>query len=143
MLRILVLSLLLSMSQHALGADVVTSERQSPEGVWTVTSAQRDGAAAGELVGNRIEFAGGRFQISKRGTVLFGGSFTTNLEKVPAQIDFKIEEGSAKGQSWLGIFKIENGPLTICDNAPNPTAPRQHDFDSPKGSGYVCLIFER
>jgi uncharacterized protein (TIGR03067 family) len=79
----------------------------------------------------------------KQGTVLFGGSFTTNLGEVPAQIDFKIEEGNAKGQNWLGIFKIENGALTICDNAPSPTAPRQHDFDSPKGSGYVCLIFER
>jgi uncharacterized protein (TIGR03067 family) len=143
MLRILALSLLLFTSRQALGTDPVTSGRQNPEGVWTATSAQRNGAAASELVGNRIEFAAGRFQISKQRTVLFAGSFTTNLDEIPAQIDFKIEEGSAKGQSWLGIFKFEAGGLTICDNAPSPTAPRPHDFDSSKGSGYVCLIFER
>jgi len=138
----LVLLLLLFFSQHALAADLATSEKV-PEGAWTATSAERDGAAAGELVGNRIEFTGDHFRISKQGAVLFGGSFTTNPQEVPAQIDFKIEVGDAKGQSWLGIFKNENGALAICDNAPNPAAPRPGGFDAPKGSGYVCLKFVR
>lgn len=142
MSRLLPLFPLLFLSQHALAADLVTSEK-GPEGTWTAISAQRDGAAASELVGNHIEFAGNRFQISKQGAVLFGGSFTTNPETVPAQIDFRIEEGGAKGQSWLGISRIENGELTICDNAPNPAAPRPAGFDAPKGSGYVCLRFQR
>src|SRR4029453_1373259 len=113
------------------------------KGIWTAVSAQRDGAAAGELVGNRIEFAGEHFRISKPDAVLFGGSFTTNRKEVPAQINFKIEEGDAKGQSWMGIFMIEGDILAICDNAPNPAAPRPTGFDAGKGSGYVCLRFER
>jgi uncharacterized protein (TIGR03067 family) len=142
MLRMLLVSIVLFASQHAWGADLVTDEN-GPEGIWTAVSAQRDGAAAGELVGNRIEFVGDHFRISKHDAVLFGGSFTTNRKEVPAQIDFKIEEGDAKGQGWLGIFKIEDGILTICDNATNPAMPRPAGFDAGKGSGYVCLRFKR
>lgn len=110
------------------------------EGAWTAIAAERDGAVVAELVGNRIEFTGDRFSIAKAGTVLFAGHATVTP---PASIDFAIEEGAAKGQSWLGIFKIENETLTICDNAPNPLAKRPSDFAAPKGSGYVCLQFKR
>lgn len=113
------------------------------QGAWTATAAERDGAAAAELVGNRIEFTGDRFSIAKAGSVLFAGRATVAPQVDPATIDFAIEEGVAKGQSWLGIFKIENETLTICDNAPNPQAKRPDDFAAPKGSGYVCLQFKR
>jgi uncharacterized protein (TIGR03067 family) len=110
------------------------------EGAWTAIAAERDGAAVAELVGNRIEFTRDRFSIARAGTVLFAGHATVTP---PATIDFAIEEGAAKGQSWLGIFKIENGTLTICDNAPNPQAKRPTELAAPKGSGYVCLRFQR
>ena len=113
------------------------------EGAWTAIAAERDGTAAAELVGNRIEFTGDRFSIAKAGSVLFAGHATVAPQAVPAPIDFAIEEGAVKGQSWLGIFKIEDGTLTICDNAPNPQAKRPRDFAAPKGSGYVCLQFKR
>ena len=82
-----------------------------------------------------------RFRITKDGSLLFGGRFAKNSAKEPAQIDFAVEDGAAKGQSWAGIYKIENDELTVCDNAPIPTAPRQMEFTAPKG--YVCLTFKR
>ena len=112
-------------------------------GAWTATAAERDGAAAPELVGNRIEFLGDRFSIAKAGAVLFAGHVSIAPQAVPATIDFTIEEGAAKGQSWSGIFKVENGTLTICDNAPDMKAKRPSSFVAPKGSGHVCLQFRR
>jgi uncharacterized protein (TIGR03067 family) len=113
------------------------------EGAWVAFAAERDGAAADELVGHRIEFTGDHFSITKAGSVIFAGRVAVAPETVPAAIDFTIEEGEAKGQSWQGIYRIENATLTICDNAPDRQAKRPSDFAAPKGSGYVCLQFRR
>lgn len=138
MARIVMMVIALLLAQPAWGADPVTRARDL-EGTWSAISAERDGAAASELIGHRIEFAGDHFQIAGKDGVLFGGSFTV----AAAHIDFKIAEGAARGQSWAGIFRIENGLLTICDNAPDPSASRPREFGAPKGSGYVCLTFKR
>jgi uncharacterized protein (TIGR03067 family) len=135
------LCLLLFVTAPALAADEMREPRLS--GAWTAVAAQRDGAPASELVGHRIEFEGDRFRVLESGAVLFGGGFTANAEMTPPEIDFTIEDGEAKGQTWLGIFKTEDGTLAICDNAPDPTAPRPRGFDAFKGSGYVCLEFKR
>lgn len=142
MARIVLMVIALLLAQPAWGADPVTSERDL-EGTWSAISAERDGAAASELIGHRIEFAGDHFQIAGKDDVLFGGSFTVAAAQAPAFIDFKIAEGAARSQSWAGIFRIENGLLTICDNAPDPAASRPREFGAPKGSGYVCLTFKR
>lgn len=133
----LALVLLLANSQ------VSAAEMAPLKGSWTAIEAWRDGAAAPELLGNRIEFTGERFRISKPGSLIHSGRYAANPEALPAQIDFMLEEGVAKGQSWSGIYRIDNGRLTICDNAPKPTAPRQSTFEAGKGSAYVCLTFRR
>lgn len=142
MARIVMMVIALLLAQPAWGADPVTSKRDL-EGTWSAISAEQDGAAASELIGHRVEFAGDHFQISGKDGVLFGGNFTVDAAQAPAHIDFKIAEGAARGQSWAGIFKIENGVLTICDNAPDPAASRPRELGAPKGSGHVCLTFKR
>jgi uncharacterized protein (TIGR03067 family) len=140
--RRLVLCLVFFVTSPALAADVVSAKPEL-SGAWTAVAAQRDGASATDLVGHRIEFDGDRFRIFKADTVLFGGRFTADPAKIPPEIDFMIDEGDAKGQTWLGIFKIGIGMLAICDNAPDRTAPRPRGFAAPKSLGYVCLEFER
>jgi uncharacterized protein (TIGR03067 family) len=142
MMRSGMLVLLLLVPTPVLAADLMAGET-ALDGAWTAISAERDGTAASDLIGHRIEFEGDRFQIRKESTVLFGGRFATKRDESPAPIDFAIEEGEAKGQSWAGIYKIEDEILTICDNAPDRSAPRPHDFAAPKGSGHVCLNFKR
>ena len=115
----------------------------SLEGTWVAATAERNGAPANELVGNRLSFEGSRFRISKENSLIYGGSFTVNSAASPAQIDFAVEEGAAKGQSWLGIVKVEYEMLTICDNAPDPQAPRPAKFGTAGGSNHVCLSFRR
>ncbi|MGE0005311.1 MAG: TIGR03067 domain-containing protein [Parvibaculaceae bacterium] len=142
MTRAFALFLILAAAPPVLAADVVPP-KDDLNGTWTAVSAERDGAAAGELLGNHIEFDGDRFRIVKGDNLLFGGRFTTDPDNTPAEIDFSVEDGLAKGQDWAGIYKIENDALTVCDNAPDPSAARPQDFAAPTGSGHVCLSFER
>lgn len=134
--------LVLLLAQLVGGANLMAQESEL-EGAWSAISAERDGAAALELVGHRIEFAGDRFRITRRGELLFGGRFTVGHGDLPAHIDFTIAEGPARGQGWAGIFRTGKGLLTICDNAPDPAASRPREFSAPKGSGHVCLTFAR
>lgn len=136
------LFLLLIFAPLVLGVSAM-AQTSDLEGTWVAFAAERDGAAADELVGHRIEFSGDRFSITKAGSVIFAGRVAVAPETVPAAIDFTVEEGVAKGQSWQGVYRIENATLTICDNAPDRTAKRPSTFTAPKGSGYVCLQFRR
>jgi uncharacterized protein (TIGR03067 family) len=133
----LFLSFILILTGHAM------AKKSDLDGNWTAFAAERDGASADELIGNRIEFAGDRFTIAKAGKVVFAGHVALAGSGTPAAIDFTIETGAAKGQAWKGIFKIDKAALTICDNAPDTKADRPKDFAAPKGSGYVCLKFRR
>ena len=142
MTRAMTLFVFLAALAPAAVADTIAAKTDL-QGAWTARSAERDGAPAPELVGNRIEFKDDHFRIVKGDALLFGGGFTIVPDATPARIDFTIADGAAKGQSWAGIYKVEGDALTICDNAPNPAAPRQQDFTAPKGSGYVCLSFTR
>ena len=99
---------------------------QTPlEGSWNATRAERDGKAADDVVGHRLAFAGNRFEIrSNDGKTLYEGTFRTDPRAKPAAIDFANTRGAAKGRAWRGIYTLEGGTLTICDNAPNPRKRR-------------------
>lgn len=57
----------------------------------------------------------------------------------PRQIDFKVLEGETKGETQLGIYKLEGNLLMTCQHKETrPTA-----FESVEESGCRLLIFER
>ena len=74
------------------------------QGTWTATAAQRDGKAAGDVLGNQLFFAGNRFRIqSKEGKRLYAGIIRVNPGAKPATIDFEHTGGVLKGNAWKGI----------------------------------------
>jgi uncharacterized protein (TIGR03067 family) len=114
------------------------------QGVWTATKAERDGNAAGDVVGHRLSFTGPRFQIqSKDGKRLYAGTVRVDSNATPAAIDFEHTEGVLKGKAWKGVYALDGDTLTICDNAPNLDKARPAGFGAPSGSGYVLVTFER
>jgi uncharacterized protein (TIGR03067 family) len=138
MRRIVVLPILAMLSS------ALAAESAELAGGWTAREAVRDGAAAGELVGHRLEFAGNRFEImAKDGTLLYAGTYTLDATVLPARIDFRHDGGEAVGQTWEGIYRLDGGALTIVDDAPDPAKGRPADFAAPAGSGYVMLVFVR
>lgn len=125
-------------------AQPVGEARRQLEGAWTATRAQRDGKAAADVVGHRLSFAGDRFQIrSGEGRPLYAGTIRVEPNVRPAAIDFEHTEGALTGKVWKGIYVVNGDTLTICDNAPNLDRARPGRFEAGRGSGCVCITFER
>jgi uncharacterized protein (TIGR03067 family) len=126
---------------------VRTASRGSAEetaGTWTATQAERDGRAADDVVGNRLSFAGNRFQIqSKDSKLLFAGTFRVDPSAKLAAIDFEHTGGPLEGKLWKGIYSLDGDTLTICDNAANLQKDRPAAFEAKSGSGYVLITFRR
>jgi uncharacterized protein (TIGR03067 family) len=113
-------------------------------GAWTAVSSLRNGQPAGDVVGNRLLIKGDRFEIhSPKGDLMFSGAVKTDTSVTPAGIDFLHAHGGLEGKVWKGIYVLENGRLTVCDNAPNVEASRPTAFSAPAGSGYVLVTFTR
>jgi uncharacterized protein (TIGR03067 family) len=103
------------------------------QGTWTATKAERDGRAAEDVVGNRLSFAGSRFQIhSKDGKPLYAGTVRVDPSAKPAAIDFEQTEGALKGKTWRGIYALDGDTLTTCDNAPNLDKDRPAAFEAKR-----------
>jgi uncharacterized protein (TIGR03067 family) len=114
------------------------------QGTWAATAAERDGQAAGDVIGHRLSLAGNRFRIQARdGQPLYAGAFRVQPGARPAAIDFEHTDGILKGKTWKGIYALDGDTLTICDNAPNLDQSRPAAFEARPGSGYVLITFKR
>ena len=114
------------------------------QGTWVATKAERDGKAADDVVGHRLSFTGGRFQIRSRdGKALYEGTFRVDAKAKPVAIDFEHTNGGLKGKSWKGIYALDGDTLTTCDNAPDLDKGRPAAFEAKTGSGHVLITFKR
>ena len=76
------------------------------QGIWTATTAERDGKAADDVVGHRLSFTGNRFEIkSKDGKTVNAGAFQVNARAKPAAIDFEHTEGNPQGKYVEGDLR--------------------------------------
>ena len=127
-----------------LGAQAPQALPKGLAGVWGATSVVRDGRPATDVVGHLLTFTENRFEIqAKDGKRLYAGTFRTNPQATPQTIDFAHAESEIKGQTWLGIYKLDGDTLTICDNAPNADKGRPSAFETSSGSGHVLITFTR
>jgi uncharacterized protein (TIGR03067 family) len=135
---------MLLMSAIATGAAAQEPDQSALAGVWTATAAERDGAAAPDLVGHVLTFEADGFAIvGADGAALYAGTYTVDPTVTPPRIDFVQTSGEAEGQTWLGVYRLEGNALTIADNAPDSARPRPPDLAAPAGSGYVVIEFRR
>ena len=139
-MRGLILAAALALATPAMAADAPTALT----GTWTTTEAWRDGASAPELVGHRLVLEDQDFSIAAAdGKPLYAGRYLVDAAAVPARIDIVHEGGSAEGQTWEGIWRLQGEQLTIVDDAPDPAKGRPLDFTADRGSGRVMLVFRR
>jgi uncharacterized protein (TIGR03067 family) len=75
------------------------------------------------------------------GKIFIGGSAKIDPTKNPMTIDVMYTEGDYKGQTGLGIYKIEDDVLTICRAAPDHARPTE--FASRPGSGHTLMTYKR
>jgi uncharacterized protein (TIGR03067 family) len=112
------------------------------QGTWQAVAAERNGAPAPDVVGHRLVFTKDRFQITREGKLLYGGTYAADASVQPARINFRQEEGSTLRGEWKGIYRFEAGRLEIIDNAVDMSKPAPTQFVTAPGSGYVLLRFE-
>lgn len=121
----------------------IAEEAKQLEGTWKIVSALRNGKESEEVKKHRIVFGRDTFRILLGEQVVYEGTYSVDESKKPATIDFVHTGGADKGKTWLGIFQLEKGMLTICDNALNLAKPRPTSLESRPDSGVVMVVCKR
>jgi uncharacterized protein (TIGR03067 family) len=68
------------------------------------------------------------------------GSFQVDETKNPALWEETDDDGELKGKTRLGILRLQNNRLTICDSRPGERRPTVFDTT---GTSHVLATYER
>jgi len=125
-------------------AEALTNlERREMAGTWQAVSSSVDGRDA---VGDDLKKIG--LSINDEGNATFtrdGKSLLAATKIDPSQdpswIDFTYTDGADKGRNSLGIYKMENGSLTIC--YAKSGYPRPSDFAPESRASLTLATYSR
>lgn len=118
--------------------------RRELTGTWLAVSFERDGTSASEdeLKAIKLVIDGeGKTTSLIGGKVFLAGGSTIDPTQDPMTLDVAYTEGVSKGKSTLGIFKLEDGALTVCRRSPGQ--PRPTEFGAAAGSGQILIRYRR
>jgi uncharacterized protein (TIGR03067 family) len=118
--------------------------RQELTGGWQAVSYALDGQKASDEDMKKIKLVfdpAGKATALNEGKVFIASATKIDPAKKPMTIDMTYTEGDLKGQTALGIYKIEDDLLTICRSAPNKARPTE--FSSEAGSGNTLMSYQR
>jgi len=115
----------------------------SLQGTWMLKSLETEGVSfSGDLAGVnfRVAIADSMMtmQVNDKQTM---STFRLDDSATPRQIDMTEEDGPNQGQVVQGIYKIEEGLLSIC--VAGAGKPRPLTFAAPAGSGAVMMVLKR
>ncbi len=122
----------------------IAAGRQELAGTWQAVSYALDGKKAPDEDMKKIQLvidAGGKATALRESKVFIASTTKIDPASNPMTIDITFTEGDLKGQSALGIYKIEDDVLTICRAAPDATRPTE--FASKSGSGHTLMTYKR
>lgn len=123
---------------------LIEVNRQELAATWQAISFEREGTKA-----NDEQLAGIQLVIDRDGNtksliggkVFLAGPSTIDPTQDPMTLDVSYTEGVNKGKTSLGIYKIDDGVLTICRRPPDK--PRPAEFVSKPDSGTILIRYKR
>ena len=112
------------------------------QGTWSVTSLQVEGQKMtdGMLDGAQIVIKGNRFTSTGMGAV-YKGTLKIDAAAKPARLDMKFSAGPEKGNTNLGIYKLDGDTWKLCLAMRGDVRPTK--FASPSGSGFALETLTR
>jgi uncharacterized protein (TIGR03067 family) len=121
------------------GAD--KNDLEKFQGKWATASITVDGKKEDEIKDRFLVIKGEKatflYEDKERGT----GSITLDPGQSPARLDFKYEDGPAKGKTLKGIYKFDGDTLTLCYGGFGNDRPTE--FASKAGSGTILIVQKR
>jgi uncharacterized protein (TIGR03067 family) len=124
-------------------AALTAVNRRELTGTWQATSFEREGTKATDEQLADIQVvidADGNTKSLIGGKVFLAGPSTIDPTQNPMTLDVSYTEGVNKGKTSLGIYKIEDGVLTICRRPPDK--PRPTEFISKPDSGTILISYK-
>jgi uncharacterized protein (TIGR03067 family) len=112
------------------------------QGTWSVTSLEVEGQkmTAGMLDGAQIVIKGNRFTSMGMGAV-YKGTLKIDASVKPARLDMKFSAGPEKGNTNLGIYKLDEDTWKLCLAMRGDVRPSK--FGSTPGSGFALETLTR
>src|SRR5262245_34353663 len=112
------------------------------QGTWSVTSLEVEGQkmTAGMLDGAQIVIKGNRFTSTGMGAV-YKGTLKIDATAKPARLDMKFSAGPEKGNTNLGIYKLDGDTWKLCLAMRGDVRPLK--FASLPGSGFALETLTR
>lgn len=121
------------------------------QGTWIAHARNpwKDGKPDPTVVGRHLTFHRGEFTLGDAqgkvlctGTYQLEGRILTEQGQSAVTIRFNHTAGSAKGQTWLGIYATCSS-LRMTDNSSDPTKPRPPGFHPKDKQGYASVGYSR
>jgi uncharacterized protein (TIGR03067 family) len=129
-----------------LADDSATAEAKLLEGSWKVVAIEADGRKATAKELESLKDGGWTIkgsEVSIEDANAPGrSSFKLDASKSPKEIDLIALEGPQKGKSMEGIYKLEDGKLTICVRdvaAAGKGRPKEFATEADSGLGLIVL----
>jgi uncharacterized protein (TIGR03067 family) len=124
--------------------EAVKNDRKRIEGTWTVTALTVNGNKAKDEDAKKITVVNGSdgtWSVRSEGKEISKGTSTFNPTEKPRSIDFTPTEGDAKGDLFLGIYKLGKNTRKLCFAPSGKDRPTE--FSSTPENQYILVTFER
>lgn len=118
--------------------------RQELAGRWQAVSYALNGSKATDEQMKKVQLVideAGRCSAFSDGKLFIASTSRLDPAQEPMAIDMTYTEGDHKGTTSLGIYKIEDGLLTICRTPAGK--PRPTEFVSTPGSKLTLMTYRR
>jgi|SRR5262245_29567511 len=112
------------------------------QGTWNVTSLEMDGQQMPDTMLGEAEIVikGTRFMTTGMGAI-YEGTLNLDPSANPPQLDMKFDAGPEKGNTNLGIYKLNGNTLKLCLATRGSVRPSR--FASAPGSGFAVEVLTR
>ncbi|MFN0054406.1 MAG: DUF1579 family protein [Planctomycetales bacterium] len=113
-------------------------------GEWECLAAINDGKRLDEAVVNKLRLTmtpQGGYKTTLGDQVLFDSTCTLDTQASPRRINMLGTEGENRGKDGLGIYRLDDGEMTMCYTMPGHDRPG--DFLSAPGSAATLVVWRK